>query len=149
MRVSLVVPDEDWGGGAGSCFTDGIRCAGCSSWTPLKTEKELVSYYQQVRNADDSPLIYLDTLPFSARFYSDGTAVEVTKNGLNNLQGHNTFQRLYVAVPRTWSDDKVAKLSNSARKIMENRRHQLLVIEGLLTDQQPVSNANGARSNDT
>ncbi|MEH6562647.1 MAG: glycosyltransferase family 39 protein [Marinobacter sp.] len=118
-------------------------------WTPLKTEKELVSYYQQVRNADDSPLIYLDTLPFSARFYSDGTAVEVTKNGLNNLQGHNTFQRLYVAVPRTWSDDKVAKLSNSARKIMENRRHQLLVIEGLLTDQQPVSNANGARSNDT
>ncbi|SOB75484.1 Dolichyl-phosphate-mannose-protein mannosyltransferase [Marinobacter sp. LV10R510-11A] len=117
-------------------------------WTPLKTEKELVSYYQLVREADDSPLIYLDDLPFSARFYSNGSAREVTKNGLSNLQTSNVFQHLYVAVPRTWSSDKVADLSPSARKVMEDNRYQLLVIEGLLRDQQPVSDANGVRSND-
>ena len=117
-------------------------------WTPLKTEKELVSYYQLVREADDSPLIYLDDLPFSARFYSNGSAREVTKNGLSNLQRSNVFQHLYVAVPRTWSSDKVADLSPSARKVMEDNRYQLLVIEGLLRDQQPVSDANGVRSND-
>jgi 4-amino-4-deoxy-L-arabinose transferase-like glycosyltransferase len=117
-------------------------------WQPLKTEKELVNYYQQIREADDSPLIYLDDLPFSARFYSGGAALEVMENGLGNLPGVSAFQHLYVAVPRNWSDDKVADLSSSARKVMENNRYQLLVIEGLLSDQQPVSDANGVRSND-
>ncbi len=117
-------------------------------WMPLKTEKELVSYYQQIREANDSPLIYLDDLPFSARFYSGGTALEVTKNGLNNLPGARAFQHLYVAVPKTWSSDRVADLSPSARKVMENNRYQLLVIGGLLRDQQPMSDANGVRSND-
>ncbi|SHK64577.1 Dolichyl-phosphate-mannose-protein mannosyltransferase [Marinobacter antarcticus] len=117
-------------------------------WMPLKTEKELVSYYQQIREANDSPLIYLDDLPFSARFYSGGTALEVTKNGLINLPGARAFQHLYVAVPRTWSSDRVADLSPSARKVMENNRYQLLVIGGLLRDQQPMSDANGVRSND-
>lgn len=118
------------------------------SWNPFKTEKELVNYYQQIKGVDDSPLIYLDELPFSARFYSDGTALRLTKNSLNQLQAANMFQRWYVAVPRTWSDDKVADLSPSAKKLMENQRYQLLVIEGALRDQQAASAADGDRSND-
>jgi len=117
-------------------------------WTPLKTEKELVSYYQQVREADDSPLIYLDALPFSARFYSGGKALEVTKNGLDSLPGTGAFQHLYVAVPQKWSSERVAGLSPSARKVMENSRYQLLVIDGFRRDQQSVSDTNGVRSND-
>ncbi|GGE73706.1 phospholipid carrier-dependent glycosyltransferase [Streptosporangium jomthongense] len=119
-----------------------------TGWQPVKTEKELVSYYQQISNAGDSPLIYLGDLPFSARFYSGGTALGVTGEGLSDLQTTNVFQRLYVAVPRTWSGEEVAGLASSARKIMENRRYQLLVIEGLSRDQQSVSGANGVRSND-
>ena len=119
-----------------------------TGWQSLKTEKELVSYYQLARTADDSPLIYLDDLPFSARFYSDGTALEMTKIGLSNLQTAEAYQRLYVAVPKTWPGDKVAGFATSARKVMENRRYQLLVIAGLRRDQQPVSDANGVRSSD-
>jgi 4-amino-4-deoxy-L-arabinose transferase-like glycosyltransferase len=117
-------------------------------WTPLKTEKELVSYYQQVREADDSPLIYLDDLPFSARFYSGGTALEVTRDGLDDLPDTGVFQHLYVAVPQKWSSEKVAGLPPSARKVMENKRYQLLVLDGFRRDQQSVSGTNGARSND-
>lgn len=119
-----------------------------TDWQSLKTEKELVNYYQLTRAADDSPLIYLDDLPFSARFYSGGTALELTKSGLINLQTAEAYQNWYVAVPRTWSDEKVAGLATSAQKVMENRRYQLLVIAGLPHDQQPVSDANGVRSSD-
>ncbi|HEA52011.1 hypothetical protein LCGC14_0681860 [marine sediment metagenome] len=117
-------------------------------WTPIKTEKPLIRYYQGVKDANSSPLIYLDDLPFSARFYSDGNALEVAKSDLRSLQAANSFQRLYVAVPRGWSNDQVTDLSASAQKVMEDYRYQLLVIEGLLRDEQPVSDANGVRPND-
>ncbi|MAZ70437.1 MAG: phospholipid carrier-dependent glycosyltransferase [Porticoccus sp.] len=116
-----------------------------AGWAPLKTEKELVNYYQLIKEADDSPLIYLNDLPFSARFYSGGNALEVTQNDLKILSSANRFKSLYVAIPRDWSEDKVANLSSSALKIMENKRYQLLVIEGLIHNKQPVSNANGVR----
>ena len=120
-----------------------------TGWQSLKTEKELVSYYQLTRTADDSPLIYLDDLPFSARFYSGGAALEMTKGGLNNLQMSETYQHLYVVVPRTWPAEKVAGLASSVQKVMENRRYQLLVIAGLPHDQQSVSDANGVDLSDT
>jgi len=119
-----------------------------TGWTPLKTEKELVSYYELVRKTDDSPLIYLDNLPFSARFYSDGSAIEITQDELNHLQSARAYQRLYVAVPITWSDEKVAGLFSSTHKVLENYRYQLLVIDGLSHNQQAMSGANGVRSND-
>lgn len=119
-----------------------------AGWQSVKTEKELVSYYQQFSSADDSPLIYLNDLPFSARFYSNGSAREVTESGLSNLQRNNRFQDVYVAVPVAWSDDKVAELSVSALKIMENNRYQLLIIEGLPGDQKTASHANGVLPND-
>ncbi|MCK0107247.1 glycosyltransferase family 39 protein [Marinobacter sp. S0848L] len=119
-----------------------------TGWQSLKTEKELVGYYQLTRTADDSPLIYLDDLPFSARFYSGGTALEETENGLNRLQAAETYQHLYVAVPRNWRKEKVAGLATSARKVMENRRYQLLVIAGMRDDQPSVPDANGVRLSD-
>jgi len=126
----------------------GFVCVAVLGWTPLKTEKELVSYYQQIREADDSPLIYLDDLPFSARFYSGGMALEVTGDGLDNFPHTGAFEHLYVAVPQKWSSEKVADLSPSARKVMENKRYQLLVIDGFRRDQKSVSDTKGVRSND-
>ncbi len=120
-----------------------------AGWASLKTEKELVSYYQQIKLADDSPLIYLNDLPFSAQFYSNGTALELTGDELKSLQKFREFQRFYVVVPKAWSDKKVADLSHSAHKVMANDRYQLLVIKGSFHDQQSMSDANGVRSNDT
>ncbi|WP_372965357.1 ArnT family glycosyltransferase [Marinobacter sp.] len=119
-----------------------------TGWMPLKTEKALVSYYQQIRETGDSPLIYLNDLPFSARFYSTGTALQLVEGELSDLQAANLFHHLYIVVPETWTDENVAELFGSATKLMGNSRHQLLVIEGTPGDEQPVSDANGARSND-
>ncbi len=120
-----------------------------TGWKPLKTEKELVSYYQLARETGDSPLFYLDDLPFSARFYSHGTALEATENDLADMRQSYGFQRVYLAVPRSWSAQEVADLSPLAHKVMENRRYQLLAIEKLTRDQQPVSDANGVGLNDS
>ena len=75
-------------------------------------------------------------------------ALEVTGDGLDDLPGTDSSQHLYIAVPQKWSSEKVADLSPSARKVMENKRYQLLVIDGLRRDQQSVSDTNGVRSND-
>jgi hypothetical protein len=67
---------------------------------------------------------------------------------LDNFPHTGAFEHLYVAVPQKWSSEKVAGLSPSARKVMENKRYQLLVIDGFRRDQQSVSDTKGVRSND-
>lgn len=120
-----------------------------TGWKPIKTEKELVNYYLLTREPGDSPLLYLDDLPFSARFYSHGTALEVSENDLIDMQKSEGVQHVYVAVPKNWSDQEIVDLSPSAHKVLENRRYQLLAIEALDRNLQPVSSANGARLNDS
>ncbi len=120
-----------------------------TGWEKLKTEKELVTYYQQARQAGDSPLLYLDDVPFSARFYSHGSVREVTEKELNEIQQHHRFRRLYLAVPQDWSTREVDELSVSANRVLENRRYQLLAIEVPGTVPEPVSSANGVRMNDS
>jgi 4-amino-4-deoxy-L-arabinose transferase-like glycosyltransferase len=120
-----------------------------TGWETLKTEKKLVLYYQQTRKADDSPLLYLGDIPFSARFYSQGAAREVTEEGVIDMQQQGDYRHLYLAVPRDWSARQVAELTGSATRVLENRRYQLLAIEVLQGDQQPVSDASGVRLNDS
>ena len=116
---------------------------------PLKTEKELVSYYLQIKEPGSSPLFYLDDLPFSARFYSHGSAMEVSENELIELRRREGVQRLYVAVPEVWSDREIAALLPSAQRVLKNLRYQLLTVEASGRDLQPVSNADGVLSNDS
>lgn len=111
-----------------------------TGWKPLKTEKELVRYYQMTKKPYDSPLFYLGDLAFSARFYSRGRALEATESDLINLRNEDAFQRLYVAVPRSWTKERVTELFPAARQVMVNRRYQLLVTEERSQDQKPVSN---------
>lgn len=96
---------------------------------PLKTEKELVSYYQNAREDGDSRLFYLEDLPFSARFYSRGMAREVTPEQLADLHQGQQFQRLFLAVPDDWPMKKLTGKFPSARIVMENRRYYLMTIE--------------------
>lgn len=117
--------------------------------TPLKTEKELVNYYQQVREEGDSPLLYLDDLPFSARFYSRGMAREVTPEDLNELNQSDRFQQLYLAVPDDWPKDNLTGRFPSAFTVMENRRYSLMTIDPHKGNKPPVSSASGVRLNDS
>lgn len=123
--------------------------AAATGWETLKTEKELVLYYQQTRKSDDSPLLYLDEIPFSARFYSQGAARSVTEEGVTDMQQQDEYRRLYVAVPRDWSGSQVAEFSRSASSVLKNRRYQLLEIQIFQENQLPVSDASGVRLNDS
>ena len=44
----------------------------------LKNEKSLVAYYEKNKNYNTPPLIYIEKLPFSARFYSKGLVTQMT-----------------------------------------------------------------------
>lgn len=116
---------------------------------PFKTEKELVSYYLQVREPGDSPLLYLDDLPFSARYYSRGKAMEISEDDWKELRQSDGVRRFYVAVPEDWSDREIAALSSSADKVLRNRRYQLLAIDTPVRNLQSASNADGALLNDS
>lgn len=115
----------------------------------LKTEKELVIYYQQVRKQGDSPLLYLDDVPFSARFYSLGAVQEVTEKELVDIQRHHDFQRLYLAIPREVPIQTLTGLSSPVTRLLENRRYQLLTIKIPEQGQQPLSDISGVRLNDS
>lgn len=115
----------------------------------LKTEKELVLYYQQTRAQGDDPLLYLDDAPFSAKFYSQGKVREITEEGLNDLQHAHDFQHVYLAVPRDWSSQAMAELAPSATRLFENRRYQLLDIELPGRQQLPVSDISEVQVNDS
>lgn len=96
---------------------------------PLKTEKELVNSYFLNHKEKDSPLVYLHTLPFSARFYSQGKAIKLTEQELIALSKENEFQQIYVAVSKNESESILANIPFVFRTVMENRRYKLLVTE--------------------
>ncbi|NLZ12049.1 MAG: glycosyltransferase family 39 protein, partial [Alcaligenaceae bacterium] len=87
----------------------------------LKTEKWLVEYVQQHRDAGQ-PLYYLDDLPFSARFYSQEEATRVTRDDVSaRVEGGNEF---WLAVPKGYPP--VPELSGVAVKVFESRHFDLL-----------------------
>ncbi|WP_227545958.1 ArnT family glycosyltransferase [Marinobacter fonticola] len=95
----------------------------------LKTEEGVASYYFSQRQPGDSALLYLDKLPFSAQFYSRGTANEVTLEELLDMHQNQAFQRYFVAVPRDEENRVLAKLPVSPRIGAENQRYVLLQFE--------------------
>ena len=75
-----------------------------ASFNPMliKTEKGLISYVQKV-GEPATPLLYLDDLPFSARFYSRNTAQKVSEPALQARLGQG--DALWVAVPKSRAKD--------------------------------------------
>ena len=91
----------------------------------LKTEKELVAYAVQHMQPGEK-LVYLGSKPFSATFYSQGRAEEITMENLAIRAGHS--HTLYLAVPKG-DFEKVSKsLSATLPKIFESREYVLTVI---------------------
>lgn len=91
----------------------------------LKTEKGLVNYAHQVASGNP-PLLYLDELPFSARFYSRNTAIPVTQNQVNEKL--RSGQPFLLAVPK----DRADSLADAGdfKPVFQSRRHVLLMPAG-------------------
>jgi 4-amino-4-deoxy-L-arabinose transferase-like glycosyltransferase len=87
----------------------------------LKTEKGLVNYVQ-AQTTEPTPLYYLYTLPFSARFYSAETAQAITPSEVQ--QRVSSGEAVRVAVPK--GDPLLDQ--NNAQLLFENRRYDYVLL---------------------
>ena len=99
--------------------------AGTSGALPQKTEKHLVSYYKNLEQQDDSPMFYLDALPFSARFYSQGKAESLSSDGLKRMIESQEYSRVLVAIPKQEAASFLDKIPYQGQLLESNRRYQL------------------------
>ena len=91
----------------------------------LKTEKNLVAYAVQHMQPGEK-LVFLGAKPFSATFYSQGLAEEITLENLAVLAGHGNT--LYLAVPKKDLEKVSQSLNTTLPKIFESREYVLTVI---------------------
>lgn len=101
----------------------------------LKTERDIVTTYERTAIPGDSGLLYLDKRPFSAQFYSEGDAEEVSLDKVVDMLRNGAHTRYFFAVPH---DDKVNILQHlpaSTRVVTENRRYVLLTFTQSSYDQ--------------
>ncbi len=92
----------------------------------VKTERELVHYAEQQPKLD-SHLVYLDNRPFSARFYSHGTAGLLSLAQLPEaLNGKEAF---YLAVPKPLLPEAEKVLMSPLHIQFENQRYVLLKVQ--------------------
>ncbi|WP_166263913.1 ArnT family glycosyltransferase [Marinobacter caseinilyticus] len=92
----------------------------------LKTEREFVNTYEHMAMADDSGLLYLNKRPFSAQFYSQGDAEEVSLDKVLHMLRNGTHARYFFAVPHDDKASVLKQLPASTRILRENRRYVLL-----------------------
>jgi len=102
---------------------------GVSEIKPLKTEKQLISRYENIQQAGDSPIFYIGKLPFSARFYSLGDAVEVNLKEFESLLEAHGYTRVFVAIPNHAVDEFLEQKYTEVQKVGENKRYQLFSVE--------------------
>ena len=114
---------------------------GVSGVKPLKTEKQLISRYESIQRQGDSPIFYIGEMPFSARFYSLGDAVEVTSTEFDSLLEAEGYDRVFAAIPNDEVNAFLNRQSRDTQKLGENKRYQLFSI-----DLQPSKSQNGVVS---
>lgn len=120
-------------------------------WQPhwLKTEKQLVDFvHEQMPSAE---LVYIDSRPFSARYYSRGEAGLVL---LSDLASHVSalpegHPPLYLAVPQRKVEqvrDVLKRVQGDAVPVFENSGYQLFMVPLKLTLTQvpPPESANSS-----
>ncbi|SHH84696.1 ArnT family glycosyltransferase [Pollutimonas bauzanensis] len=91
----------------------------------LKTERGLVRYAQQMGGR--GCLFYVDSRPFSARFYSRGEAGLLGMEQLPAKLG--ACAPVYLAVPRNRLDQVAKMLARPLRKRFESQRYVLIEID--------------------
>ncbi|HEY9279593.1 MAG TPA: glycosyltransferase family 39 protein [Eoetvoesiella sp.] len=91
----------------------------------LKTEQGLV-YYAKNNMQGQERLLFVDKRPFSARFYSRGTAGLIAPSQIPALLAGSAG--FYLAVPIDLVDHVIKELPNPIRKKYEDRRYVLLFV---------------------
>ena len=104
----------------------------------VKTEQGLV-HYAQKHMQNHEQLVFVNERPFSARFYSKGTAGFVPLNRLEKTLAaeHGGF---YLAVPKGLLDTVTASLPSPINKKYEDRRFVLFVVPPAVR----IASANGS-----
>lgn len=92
----------------------------------LKTERSLASQYDKLHSQGDSELFYLNDLPFSAEFYSEGTASRISMEDLTRMRQNHRYNRYFVAVPKREKSALISKLPQSTEVHLSNKRFVLL-----------------------
>jgi len=108
--------------------------------TANKSEKSLISFVNEHARHGEA-LVYLDHRPYSARFYSKGTAL------LTRIEDLPAFlieqqEDIYLAVPRERYDELHQVLPQSLPTLYENKRYVLVKLKA-------TSNAESSQSTDT
>lgn len=96
----------------------------------LKTEKTLVAYYNEQKNNDTQPLIYIGKPPFSARFYSKGRIKVMELTAANSLINNNPESTYFVATANDETKEIISSLPGQVKMKLVNRRYTLLQING-------------------
>lgn len=92
----------------------------------VKTERELVAHAQQQMNGKGQ-FFYVDSRPFSARFYSGGTAGLLTLDQVDpKLKGGKP---LLLAVPKDLIKEVEKKMSLPLKEEFQNQRYVLVEVE--------------------
>ena len=92
----------------------------------LNTERDLVSFAQRTAKPGES-LLYLDSRPFSARYYSQGEAELVPMTGLRARLAQATTDT-YLAIPKDKPNDLATLLGAPVRPLFESGRYSLIRI---------------------
>jgi len=92
----------------------------------LKNEKSLVAYYEQNKNPNTAPLIYIEKLPFSARFYSKGQVIQMTLPELKSLLARRNNATYFVVSSNNNLNEVISSLPAQVTVEFRNRRFTLL-----------------------
>lgn len=102
---------------------------GASGIKLLKTEKQLIGQYESIHRAGDSPIFYVGKMPFSARFYSLGDAVEISAMEFYSLLRAGRYDRIFAAIPSGQVKEFLDRQPTDVQKIGESNRYQLFSVE--------------------
>jgi len=94
----------------------------------INTEKQLVSYYDAQLERTQSPLIYLDKAPFSARFYSRGKLTQMTLDEFKAYVNRTPATTYFLSVANNQVDNIRAELLLKSKIKLKNKRFTLLEV---------------------
>ncbi|NOY84485.1 MAG: glycosyltransferase family 39 protein [Nitrospirae bacterium] len=110
----------------------------------LKTEKNLVAYYNTHKDENSQPLVYLGKPPFSARYYSKGQVTSMALPEVESLMGDRTpvspMSRYFIAIRNGNMDKTSPLLSQHIKSVFSNKRYTLFQIthRGKRTSQNEI-----------
>jgi len=94
----------------------------------LKTEKTLVAYYEAHSDTDAYPLIYINRLPFSARYYSKGRSEKMDISEFKLLMEQKKSSTFLISIRNTRLSAILPSIPGGIKHVFKNSRFTLLQI---------------------